>query len=47
MARRISGAVSEIVSTVVNVLTLPFRVAGRIVTGGRGRTGGRTRRKAA
>ena len=47
MARRISGAVSEIISTVINVLTLPFRVVGRVLTGGRGRSGGRSRRTAA
>lgn len=36
MAKR-KGALGEIVSTIVNVLTLPFRVLGRLLSGGRKR----------
>jgi hypothetical protein len=37
MARRTNGALGEIISTIVNVLTLPFRVLGRLLSGGRKR----------
>ncbi|WP_372442894.1 LPFR motif small protein [Actinomadura barringtoniae] len=36
--RRITGALSAIVSTVLNVLTLPFRVLGRLLAPSRRRT---------
>ncbi|MES9544256.1 LPFR motif small protein [Spirillospora sp. NPDC049024] len=42
--RRISAAISAIVGTIVSVVTLPFRVLGRLLTPGRGRA--RTRRGA-
>ncbi|MFC9975310.1 LPFR motif small protein [Spirillospora sp. NPDC127200] len=32
--RRISSALNAIISTLVNVITLPFRVLGRLVGGG-------------
>ncbi|GAA4399011.1 MULTISPECIES: LPFR motif small protein [Actinomadura] len=36
--RRISAAISAIVGTIVSVVTLPFRVLGRLLTPGRGRS---------
>jgi hypothetical protein len=47
MARRTSGALGEIVSTIVNVLTLPFRVVGRLLSGGRKKSRGGTQGRAA
>lgn len=35
---RIASALRAIVSTVVNVITLPFRVLGRLLGGGRRRS---------
>ncbi|HEV7934282.1 MAG TPA: LPFR motif small protein [Actinomadura sp.] len=40
MAGRIGSALSAIIGTIVNVLTLPFRVAGRLL-GRPGRGGSR------
>jgi hypothetical protein len=37
MARRTNGALGDIISTIVNVVTLPFRVLGRLLSGGRKR----------
>ncbi|MCW2902688.1 MAG: hypothetical protein JWO67_4953 [Streptosporangiaceae bacterium] len=39
MAGRIGSALSAIIGTIVNVLTLPFRVVGRLLGGGRRRKG--------
>ncbi|WP_165975962.1 LPFR motif small protein [Actinomadura rubrisoli] len=45
--RRISAALSAIIGTIVNVVTLPFRVLGRLLTPSRGRPArSRTRRRA-
>jgi hypothetical protein len=44
--RRISGALQAIISTVVNVLTLPFRVLGRLLSPSR-RSGASSRRRTA
>ncbi|MFB4297404.1 LPFR motif small protein [Actinomadura sp. NTSP31] len=41
--RRISAALSAIVGTVVNIVTLPFRVLGRLLTPSRGGRPARTR----
>lgn len=46
MAGRIGGALSAVVSTIINVLTLPFRVLGKLLSG-RGRGGGRNSRRSA
>ncbi|GAA4064079.1 LPFR motif small protein [Actinomadura miaoliensis] len=49
--RRISAALQAIIATVINVITLPFRVIARLLTPSRGRpaSAGRrsTRRRAA
>ncbi|WP_279436362.1 LPFR motif small protein [Actinomadura sp. 7K534] len=42
--RRISGALSAILGTIVSIITLPLRVIQRLLTPGRGRT--RSRRRA-
>ncbi|WP_279484420.1 LPFR motif small protein [Actinomadura sp. GC306] len=41
--RRISGALSAIVGTIVSIVTLPLRVIQRLLTPGRGRTRSRGR----
>ncbi|MFD0688587.1 LPFR motif small protein [Actinomadura fibrosa] len=45
--RRISAALSAVVGTIVNVVTLPFRVLGKLVTPSRGRPARSAGRRAA
>ncbi|QXJ25539.1 hypothetical protein AGRA3207_007047 [Actinomadura graeca] len=35
--RRITAALSAVIGTIISVVTLPFRVLGRILSPGRGR----------
>ncbi|MFI0348882.1 LPFR motif small protein [Actinomadura sp. 9N407] len=41
---RIAAALQSVIGTIVNVITLPFRVLSQLIGGGRGRTATRRSR---